>query len=226
MDGVAAGKVTDSAGEADAADASELRDFVPVKHIDEGGPAQEALAKAAAMTAEARQALEGLDEEASVDEVTRRLEGRLPGGPRPGEGPGGAGRRVRRGHPRGGRLRWLREAVRADREGLCPSRHFWEVLLYGQIGRDRAVMFDLAHSDKLKFTATSEDGRVLDALAHAQRHQAARGEYITAFNEEGKEVDISFATQKWRKAVVDKTRTGQFVRKHFEAYAPKLRAVP
>ncbi|MEU9273177.1 hypothetical protein AB0E04_48620 [Streptomyces sp. NPDC048251] len=41
--------------------------------------------------------------------------------------------------------------------------------------------------------------------------------YITAFNEEGKEVDISFATQNWRKAVVDKTRTGQFVRKHFEA---------
>ncbi|MFE3326764.1 hypothetical protein [Streptomyces sp. NPDC059176] len=32
-----------------------------------------------------------------------------------------------------------------------------------------------------------------------------------------KEVDISFATQNWRKAVVDKTRTGQFVRKHFEA---------
>ncbi|MGV4986819.1 hypothetical protein ACVB8X_27600 [Streptomyces sp. NRAIS4] len=117
MDGVAAGKVTDFAGEVDASDASELRDFVPVKrialvtalthkarmrvrddlaamfckrvamkikkakaeleeirlaereivealignystvlkHIDEGGPAQEALAKAAAMTAEVRQ---------------------------------------------------------------------------------------------------------------------------------------------------------------------------
>lgn len=33
MDGVAAGKVTDFAGEADAADASELRDFAPVKRI-------------------------------------------------------------------------------------------------------------------------------------------------------------------------------------------------
>jgi hypothetical protein len=33
MDGVAAGKVTDFAGEADASDASELRDFVPVKRI-------------------------------------------------------------------------------------------------------------------------------------------------------------------------------------------------
>ncbi|MFD7229390.1 hypothetical protein [Streptomyces sp. NPDC059881] len=84
--------------------------------------------------------------------------------------------------------------------------NFWEVLLYGQIGRDRAVTFDLADNDKPKFTATSEDSRVLDALAHAQRHQAARGEYITAFNEEGKEVDISFATQNWRKAV--STRPG------------------
>ncbi|MEU3462927.1 hypothetical protein ABZ721_23640 [Streptomyces sp. NPDC006733] len=58
---------------------------------------------------------------------------------------------------------------------------------------------------------------MLDALAHAQRHQAARGEYITAFDEEGQEVDISFATQNWRRAVVDKNRTGQFLRKHFEA---------
>jgi Domain of unknown function (DUF4158) len=33
MDGVAAGKITDFAGEADAADASELRDFAPVKRI-------------------------------------------------------------------------------------------------------------------------------------------------------------------------------------------------
>ncbi|RPE47093.1 DDE superfamily endonuclease [Streptomyces sp. Ag109_O5-1] len=35
----------------------------------------------------------------------------------------------------------------------------------GHIGRDRALMFDLA--EKLEFTVTSEDGRVLDALAHA-----------------------------------------------------------
>ncbi|WP_436779838.1 hypothetical protein [Streptomyces sp. URMC 126] len=76
-------------------------------------------------------------------------------------------------------------------------------------------MFDLA--EKLQFTAMSEDGRVLDALAHAQRHGRARGEYIPALDEEGKEVDISFATQNWRKVVLDKTRPGQFVRKHFEA---------
>jgi hypothetical protein len=76
-------------------------------------------------------------------------------------------------------------------------------------------VFDLA--EKLEFTATSEDGRVLDALAHAQRHEAARGEYISALGEDGTRVDISFATQNWQKAVVDKTRPGQFVRRHFEA---------
>ncbi|MBT2478110.1 Tn3 family transposase [Streptomyces sp. ISL-94] len=280
MDGVAAGKITDFAGEADAADASELRDFAPVKrialvaalthkarmrvrddlatmfckrvatkikkakaeledirlaereivealignyrtvlkHIDEGGPAQEALEKAAAMTAEARQALEGLDEEASVDEVAKRLEGRV--------SPAvlalvkaqmvqasGLGAVTRAVEGFGGFAKQYEQIEKVS----AHHGNFWEVLLYGQIGRDRAVMFDLADAENLQFTATSEDSRVLDALAHAQRHQAARGEYITAFNEEGKEVDISFATQNWRKAVIDKTRTGQFVRKHFEA---------
>ncbi|WP_225845179.1 DUF4158 domain-containing protein [Streptomyces sp. HPF1205] len=259
MEGVAAGKVTDFAGEADAADALELRDFVPVKrrmrvrddlatmfckrvatkikkakaeleeirlaereiveslignyrtvlkHIDEGGPAQEALTRAAAMTAEVRQALEGLDEEVSVDEVAKRLEGRV--------SPavlalvkaqvvqaGGFGAVTRAVDGFGGFAKQYEQIEKVS----AHHGNFWEVLLYGQIGRDRAVMFDLADNDKLKFTATSEDSPVLDALAHAQRHQAARGEYITAFNEEGKEVDISFATQNWRKAVVDKTRT-------------------
>ncbi|MGY4919471.1 hypothetical protein ACWD9K_30400 [Streptomyces sp. 900116325] len=139
MDGIAAGKITDFAGEADAADVAELRDYQSVKrlalvacltykarmrvrddlatmfckrvamktkkakveleeirlaereivealignyrtvlkNIDEGGPAQAALEKAAAMTAGVRAALEGLDEAAPADEVARRLEGRV-----------------------------------------------------------------------------------------------------------------------------------------------------
>lgn len=47
-----------------------------LKSIDEGGPAQEALEKAKAMTADVRAALEGLDEAAPADEFARRLEGR------------------------------------------------------------------------------------------------------------------------------------------------------
>lgn len=170
------------------------------------------------MTAEVRQTLEGLDEEASVGEVATRLEGRV--------SPavlalvkaqvvraGGFGAVTRAVEGFGGFAKQYEQIEKVS----AHHGNFWEVLLYGQISRDRAVMFGLADNDKLKLTATSEDSRVLDALAHAQRHQAARGEYITAFNEEGKEVDISFATQNWRKAVLDKTRTGQFVRKHFEA---------
>ncbi|MFC5204415.1 hypothetical protein [Streptomyces kaempferi] len=277
MDGVAAGKITDFAGEADAADAAGLRprqarragrgpdhkarmrvrdglatmfckrvatkikkakaeleeirlaerEIVEalignyrtvLKHIDEGGPAQEALARAATMTAEVRQALEGLDEEASVDEVATRLEGRV--------SPallalvkaqvvqaGGLGGVTRTVEGFGGFAKQYEQIEKVSAQ----HGNFWEVLLYGQIGRDRAVMFDLADNHKLKFTATSEDSRVLDALAPARRHQAARGEYITALNEEVEEVNISFATQNWRKAVLDKNRTGQFVRKHFEA---------
>jgi hypothetical protein len=43
-----------------------------LKNIDEGGPAQVALEKAAAMTAEVRVALEGLDEQAPADGLWRR----------------------------------------------------------------------------------------------------------------------------------------------------------
>ncbi|WP_431961800.1 hypothetical protein [Actinacidiphila sp. bgisy160] len=48
-----------------------------LKNIDDDGPAQAALAKAAAMTAEAVKALEGLDEEAPPEEVARRLDGKV-----------------------------------------------------------------------------------------------------------------------------------------------------
>ncbi len=191
MDGVAAGKVTDFAGEADASDASELRDFVPVKrialvaalthkarmrvrddlatkfckrvemkikkakaeleeirlaereivealignyrtvlkHIDEGGPAQEALAKAAAVTAEVRQTLEGLDEEASVDEVAARLEGRVSPV---------ALALVKAQVVQAGGFGAVTRAV--DGFGGFAKQ-------YEQIGRDRAVMFDLADND-------------------------------------------------------------------------------
>ncbi|MDH2394071.1 Tn3 family transposase [Streptomyces sp. HNM0663] len=278
MDGVASRKVTDFAGEADAADASELKAYVPVKRvalmaclahkarmrvrdelalmfckrmgtkvkrakeeleeirlaeremtealignyrsvlkdIDDGGPAQAALAKAGEMTAGAVAALQGLDEQASIEEVARRLGGEV--------SPavlalmkallvqaGGLSTVTKTVESFGGFAKQYEQIEKVS----AHHGNFWEVLLYGQIGRDRALMFDLA--EKLQFTATSQDGRVLDALAHAQRNEAARREYISAIGEDGRRIDISFATQNWQKAVVDKTRPGQFVRKHFEA---------
>lgn len=78
---------------------------------------------AAAVTAEARQALDGLDEVAPLDEVAKRLDGEV--------SPallalakalvvqaGGLGAVT----PDRGGVRRVREAVRADREGLGPSR--------------------------------------------------------------------------------------------------------
>jgi hypothetical protein len=254
VDGVAAPKVTDFAGEADAADASELRDYAVIKrvallaclahkartrvrddlatmlckrvamkikkakeeleeirlaereivealignyrtvlkNIDADGPAQAALERAAGMTAEAVKALDGLDEAAPVEELARRLGGDV--------SPavltlmqaqlvqaGGLGAVTKAVEGFGGFAGQYEQIEKVS----AHHGNFWEVLLYGQLGRDRSVMFDLA--EKLKFTATSEDGRVLSALAHARRHESARGEYISALGEDGKTVDISFA---------------------------------
>lgn len=156
-----------------------------LKDIDADGPAQLALAKAADMTAEARAALQGLDEEASADGVVRRLGGKaspallvfvkaLVSQAR------GLAKVMKTVDGFGGFAKQYEQIEKVS----AHHGNLWEPLLYGQISRDRAVMFDLA--EKLEFTATSEDGRVLDVLAHAQRHQAACGEYITAFDEEGR----------------------------------------
>ncbi|MFJ2259777.1 Tn3 family transposase [Streptomyces sp. NPDC087844] len=187
-----------------------------LKHLDDGGPAQEALAKAAALTAESAGALQGLDEQAPADEVARRLEGKV--------SPavlaflkamtvqaGGLGTVTRAVEGFGG---FAREYEQIEKV-FAHHGNFWEVPLYGQIGRDRALMFDLA--GKSESAATSEDRTVLATLAHARRNQAARGEYISALGEDGRAVDISFATQNWQMAVADRTRPGQFVRRHFEA---------
>ncbi|WP_432190494.1 hypothetical protein [Streptomyces sp. Tue6028] len=69
---------------------------------------------------------------------------------------------------------------------------------------------------RLELTATSEDSRVLDALAHARAHKHLR-DYLPERHADGRLVDISFTTLNWRKAVRDKNRPGVFVRKHFEA---------
>ena len=54
--------------------------------------------------------------------------------------------------------------------------------------RDRALMFEL--TDKLELTATSEDSRVLDSLAHSKRHRTSR-DYIPALDDQGSPVDTS-----------------------------------
>jgi hypothetical protein len=184
MDGIAAGKITDFAGEADAADVAELRDYQPVKRLalvaclthKARMRVRDDLAtmfckrvalkiKKAKVELEAIRLAEREIVEALIGNYRTRAqeyrrgrpgpggagEGRsddrrgpggsggpgrggarrggraaaggpgFPGCPRPGQGPGGAGRRVRRGREGGGGLRRVRQAVRADREGCSSS---------------------------------------------------------------------------------------------------------
>ncbi|MEU9797036.1 hypothetical protein AB0E27_41950 [Streptomyces sparsogenes] len=186
-----------------------------LQHIDAGSPVQAAREKAAALTAGVLAAVGELDQDAAPDAVTARL----------GEGLAPA-------------LHTMATALRVQAGALgvpaaavddfggfegqyeqiekVAAHHgnYWEVLLYGHLRKDRSTMYDL--TSRLELTATSEDGRVLDALAHARRYKTLR-DYIPDRHEDGRPVDISFATLNWQKAVRDKNRPGAFVRKHFEA---------
>ncbi|MGW4567499.1 hypothetical protein ACWEN3_35645 [Streptomyces sp. NPDC004561] len=153
-----------------------------------------------------------LDEQASI-EGCRPAPGRrgLPSRPRPHESRGGAGRRLgtvaKTVEGFGGFTKRYEQIEKVS----VHHGNLWKVLLYRQIGRDRALMSDLA--EKLQFTAASEDGRALDALAHARRNEAARGDCISPIGEDGGRIVISFATQNWQEAVVDRPRAAAFIRR-------------
>ncbi|MEU0632244.1 Tn3 family transposase, partial [Streptomyces sp. NPDC005989] len=187
-----------------------------LQQVDVGGPAQSARAKAAALTKQALDALEGLDEESSAAEAVAKLEGRVSPA-----------------------LLTLAEGLMVQANGLASltaaveglggfdaqyaqiervSAHHgdnWEVLLHGHLKADRPVMFDL--TDVIELKATSEDSSVLDALAHAKAHRAMVRDFIPDRDTDGRRVDVSFATQNWQKAIRDRRRPGHFVRRHFEA---------
>ncbi|WP_371773114.1 hypothetical protein [Streptomyces sp. NBC_01438] len=187
-----------------------------LQQVDVGGPAQTARAKAAALTKQALDALEGLDEESSAAEAASKLEGRVSPA-----------------------LLTLVEGLMVQSNGLASltaaveglggfdaqyaqiervSAHHgdnWEVLLHGHLKADRPVMFDL--TDVIELKATSEDSSVLAALAHAKAHRALTRDFIPDRDPDGRKVDVSFATQNWQKAIRDRRRPGHFVRRHFEA---------
>ncbi|MEV6957235.1 Tn3 family transposase [Streptomyces sp. NPDC051183] len=187
-----------------------------LQQVDVGGPAQTARAQAAAMTKQSLDALEGLDEESSAEEVAGRLEGRVSPA-----------------------FLLLAEGLMVQSNGLASvtatvekfggfdaqyaqiervSAHHgdnWEVLLHGHLKADRPVMFDL--TDVIELKATSEDTSVLDALAHAKAHRTLTRDYIPDRDDQGRPVSISFAAQNWQKVIRDRRRPGYFVRRHFEA---------
>ncbi|MGW1991352.1 Tn3 family transposase [Embleya sp. NPDC001921] len=187
-----------------------------LQQVDAGGPAQTARAKAAALTKQALDAVEGLEAEASAEEAVRKLDGRVSPA-----------------------LLALAEGLAVQANGLASltasveelggfdaqyaqiervSAHHgdnWEVLLHGHLKADRSVMFDFTDAVELK--ATSEDSSVLDALGHAKAHRAMVRDFIPDRDADGRTVDVSFATQNWHKAIRDRRRPGHFVRRHFEA---------
>lgn len=244
LTGVASGKITDFAGEADAADAPGLRDYNLVKRL----ALMVCLVHKARMRArddlttmfckrvalqvkrakaelesirEQQQAIEilsavgELDQDTKADSVAARL----------GEGLGPALHTMVQalcvqagalGVPAGAVDYFGGFAGQYEQIEKVAAHHgnYWEVLLYGHLLKDRSTMYDL--TSRLELRATSEDSRVLDALAHARRYKTSR-DYIPERHEDGRPVDISFATLNWQKAVRDKNRPDVFVRKHFEA---------
>ena len=80
---------------------------------------------------------------------------------------------------------------------------------------DRAALFDL--TALLKLRATSDDRRVLDALAHAQRYRDKTRDYIPDRDPDGRLIDVGFASEKWRTAIRDQAHPGRLARRHFEA---------
>jgi TnpA family transposase len=281
LEGVAAGKVTDFAGETEAADAPLLRDYAPVKrvamlaclvhktrmrtrdelatmfckrvatkvkrakdelkairehqqaivealvgnyrtllkNIDTDGPAQVARKRAAALTEEALKALQGLAEEATAKDVAERLGGEGQLSPALltlmkalAVQAGGLGAPVAAVERFGGFEGQYEQIEKVS----AHHGNNWEILLYGQLRKDRSLMFDLTGKGRLELTSTSEDWRVLKALEHAKKHKNSR-DYIPELDEEGNLVDVAFATLNWQKAIRDKDRPGYFVRRHFEA---------
>ncbi|MFI6730495.1 hypothetical protein [Streptomyces atratus] len=183
---------------------------------DAGGPAQTVRVRAAAITEQALDALEGLDEESSAEEAAGRLEGRVSptflllaeGLTVQSNGLASVTAAVEKFGGFDAQYAWI-EKVSAHHGDN------WEVLLHGHLKADRPVAFDL--TDVIELKATSEDSTALDALAHAKAHRTPARDYIPDRDDQGRPVSTSFATQNWQKVIRDRRRPGYFVRRHFEA---------
>jgi TnpA family transposase len=191
-----------------------------LQHVDADGPVQQAKEKAAGLATDVLDALADVEADAGAGEVASQLGGAVASA-----------------------LHALAAALKTQSGGLAAvlgavegfggfagqyeqsekvSAHhgnYWEVLLYGHLRKDRAVMYDFTQLIELR--TTSDDTRVLTALAHALRHKLAC-DFIPDTDQGGRAVDISFATLNWQKAIRDKNRPGRFVRRHFEAMVTAL----
>ncbi len=217
MEGIAASKVTDFAGEAQAADAAVLGDYGPAK-IDDDSAVAAMNTTAADLAAESIARLGAHeDHDGEVPFVFEKLS-----------------------KASGPQVAALLQALTLQMSGMDRiqatvagfggfaevysdieevSAHYgdnYEVLVARFLLKtDRAALFDL--TGLLELAATSDDRRVLDALAHAQRHRDKTRDYITDRDPAGAPIDVGFASEKWRKAIRDEAHPGRLARRHFEA---------
>ncbi|MFE3583288.1 Tn3 family transposase [Streptomyces vinaceus] len=177
-----------------------------LKQIDAGGSRQIARAKTAAMTKQALNALEDLDEESSPQQVTGRPEGRV----------SAAFLQLAEGSMvQSHNLASVTAAERFDAQCVQIEKvsvhrgDLSQALLHRHLKADGPVMHDL--TDVIELKSTSEDSSLLNALAHANAHR------FPARDEAGRPVNTFFATQNWQKVIGDRSRAGYFVRRQFDA---------
>lgn len=68
----------------------------------------------------------------------------------------------------------------------------------------------------LDFQPTSADKTVVAAVAFLRAHRGRTGEHLPTRVGDS-EVDLPFASEKWRRIIFDARRPGRMVRRHFEA---------
>ena len=227
FDGIAPSKIADFAGEASAGDAAVLRDYAPDKRTallaclvhSARARARDDVAemfckRVARMTTQARNALDEIREHqraiterliANYRDVLEALDPDAPSSAR--ETLALVRRTVESAGGFQGELADI-EAVSAhhgDNHQLLVERFF---------RRDRAQMFATAVA--LQLQATSADRSVLDALEHAVAHAHLTRDLISD-HLDGRRVDLSFASENWRQAILSRKHPGRLVRRHFEA---------
>ena len=229
VEGIAESKIADFAGEAAAADAAVMGDVAQPKrtalvaclvHVAQTR-ARDELAemfckRMALITKRARTELEQLREqgrelsERLIDhyrEILERLD------PRRGEStdPLRALRLAREAVERAGGF--ASELSDIERVAAHHANNYMP-LVYGQIGKDRATMFEFIRVVELE--ATSAERSVLDALEHALAHRQLTRDLIPDHHN-GRPVDLSFASEQWQRLARPHNHPGRLDRRHFEA---------
>ena len=233
-----ASKLADFAGEADAADAAVMRDYGEAKKIAllaalvsaAQGKARDDVAemfcrRVATLTKRARAELEALREAhramterliANYRAVLERIDPAGPAGAQHQAALEAARKEVLDAGGFAGQYADIDRvsAHHADNHAPLVARHF---------RNDRAAM--LAMVGVLDLQATSADRSVLEALDFVREHATLTRDHISdqvrAAGAGGQPVarvlDVSFASEDWRRAIRDRKHPGTFVRRHLEA---------